>query len=339
MDKIINFLKDAKLKLLLLILPSIIIFYCGGYAWLTVFLSVFAILENNSFQIFGTLLSSNKNKPIYKLFLFIFLIFFTTLIFGWIINNGRLDFNRLLQFNYNGDIGIKSIIPPLLLFALSYKKIPVSATFILLSGFATKNTVDSMITKTAASYLLSFIIGYYIWYVLDKKFNDKISEFDEKRTFFWNNVQLISNVILIIFWIMSNNGGLIVSLPRNFNMLNFLVYLLFCAISISYIVFSRGGKLQKSIMNAKKGLNNPKTNSIINIIFSLIIFVFQHISSTPVATTWSFIGLLSGRELALSMKKNGYISKTTILKILKDLSVLIYGLIVTFVYIFIFKFI
>ena len=339
MKKLINFLDKIKLKLLLLILPSIIIYYYGGYALLVTFLSIFSVLENSSFQIFGTFLSKSKKEPFYKMFLFIFSMFFATLLVEWSINGGRLDFNRLLKFEYVSEIGLKSILAPLLLLILSYKKIPVSTTFILLSGFATKNTIDSMLAKTATSYIFSFIIGYYVWYVLDKKFHNKISNFNDKKVNFWNNIQLISNVILVVFWIMSNNGNLVVALPRHFSVLDLCIYLLLCSISILYIVLAGGGEMQKSIMNAKNGLDNPKTSSIINIVFSSIILVFQYISPTPIATTWSFIGLLSGREFALSMKKINGVKRITIIKILKDLSVLIYGLIVTLIYIFVLKFI
>ena len=332
-----NFIVENKLKLLFLILPSILIFYFGNYALLITFLSVFSVLENSSFQIFGTFLSSNKENSFYKIFLFIVLIFIAVLFFEWNINNGRLDFGRLTNFDYNPYVGLKALTAPLLLFFLTYKKIPVSTTFVLLSGFMTKHTVDMMLAKTATSYLVSFIFGYYIWYILDKRFKDKITKFDEKDTNFWKNIQILSNIVLIVMWITSNNGNLIVSLPRNFTISSFLLYLSFCAITIAYIILSKGGKMQKSIIDAKKGLNNPKTGSIINMVFSSIILAFQFISTTPIATTWAFIGLLSGREFALSMKKHGSVNKITILKILKDLSVLIYGLIVTFIYIFVIR--
>ena len=169
-----------------------------------------------------------------------------------------------------------------------------------------------------------------------KLLNGKISNFDNNKLIAWQNIQIISNIGLIIFWIMSNNSNLVVSLPRTFNIPYFLIYILFCAISIFYVVFSRGGKIQ-SIINAKNGLDNPKTNSIINIAFSLIILMFQYINTTPVATTWSFVGLLSGRELALSMKSFNGVKKITLIKILRDLSVLIYGLLITLIYVLLIK--
>lgn len=340
MKKLINFsicefLINNKVKLLLLFVPSIIMIALGNYALLVTFLSVFSVIENSSFQIFGTFLTSNKNKSVFQIFIFIFAIFFVTLLFEWTTNGGRLDFDRLVNINYSENIDFRSVLAPLLLFFLTYKKIPVSTTFILLSGFATKHTVDSMLTKTATSYLVSFVFGYYIWYKLDKLLNGKISDFDNDKIKKWENIQIISNIGLIIFWIMSNNSNLVVSLPRTFNILYFLIYILFCAISVFYVVFSRGGKIQ-SIIDAKNGLDNPKTNSILNIAFSLIIFMFQYINTTPVATTWSFVGLLSGRELALSMKSNG-VKRITLIKILRDLSVLIYGLLITFIYVLFIK--
>ena len=341
MRKLINFsiyefLINNSVKLLLLFIPSIIMIALGNYALLVTFLSVFSVIENSSFQIFGTFLTSNKNKSVFQIFFFIFAIFLATLSFEWITNSGRLDFDRLANINYSNNIDFRSVLAPILLFFLTYKKIPVSTTFILLSGFATKHTVDSMLTKTATSYLVSFVFGYYIWYRLDKLLNGKISNFDNNKLIAWQNIQIISNIGLIIFWIMSNNSNLVVSLPRTFNIPYFLIYILFCAISIFYVVFSRGGKIQ-SIINAKNGLDNPKTNSIINIAFSLIILMFQYINTTPVATTWSFVGLLSGRELALSMKSFNGVKKITLIKILRDLSVLIYGLLITLIYVLLIK--
>ncbi len=326
-----NFSK-SNLKLLLLFIPSIILITSSNYGLLVSFLSTFSVIENSSFQMFGTFLTSNKNKSVFQIFFFIFAIFFITLAFEWFTNGGRLDFDRLININYSSNVDFKSILAPLLLFFLTYKKIPVSTTFVLLSGFATKHTIDSMLTKTAASYLISFIFGYYIWYRLDRLLGGKISDFDYEKMNKWKNVQIISNIFLIVFWIMSNNSNLVVSLPRIFSVQYFIIYVLFCAISIFYVVFSRGGKIQ-SIIDAKNGLDNPKTNSIINVAFSLIILMFQCINTTPVATTWSFVGLLSGREFALSMRSFNGVKKVTLIKILRDLSVLIYGLLITLVYI------
>ena len=152
-----NFSKSS-LKLLLLFIPSIILITSSNYGLLVSFLSTFSVIENSSFQMFGTFLTSNKNKSVFQIFFFIFAIFFITLAFEWFTNRGRLDFDRLININYSSDVDLKSILAPLLLLFLTYKKIPVSTTFVLLSGFATKHTIDSMLTKTAASYLISFVL-------------------------------------------------------------------------------------------------------------------------------------------------------------------------------------
>ena len=48
-----------------------------------------------------------------------------------------------------------------------------------------------------------------------------------------------------------------------------------------------------------------KSTSIIDLIYLIILWYFKEYNSIPMSTTWVFIGLLSGRELAIgAMEKS-----------------------------------
>ena len=61
-----------------------------------------------------------------------------------------------------------------------------------------------------------------------------------------------------------------------------------------------GGKIQK-IVTSKSGTQDIRAATIIDFIYALILLVFKEWSNMPMSTTWVFLGLLAGRQLAISL--------------------------------------
>ena len=61
-----------------------------------------------------------------------------------------------------------------------------------------------------------------------------------------------------------------------------------------------GGDKVQEIVEKKSGVSDIRMASVINFIYGTILFVFQVLSKVPMSTTWVFVGLLAGRELAMS---------------------------------------
>jgi hypothetical protein len=101
----------------------------------------------------------------------------------------------------------------------------------------------------------------------------------------------------------------------------------------------RGDKIQ-SIVTEKSDVTDIRSASIIDFAYLIVLFVFKEMSNVPMSTTWVFIGLLGGRELAMRLsarvtkkvEAEGTMSlKTTVLMVVKDLSYATIGLIVSIV--------
>ena len=66
-----------------------------------------------------------------------------------------------------------------------------------------------------------------------------------------------------------------------------------------YTFYERGGAIQK-ILTSKQSVANAKAATMIDILLGTIYLVFKEWSNMPMSTTWVFLGLLAGRELAFS---------------------------------------
>ena len=64
-----------------------------------------------------------------------------------------------------------------------------------------------------------------------------------------------------------------------------------------FIFRDGGGKIQE-IVNQKSGSDDLREATLINFVYALIILFFKEYSNLPMSTTWVFLGLLAGREIA-----------------------------------------
>ncbi len=64
----------------------------------------------------------------------------------------------------------------------------------------------------------------------------------------------------------------------------------------------KGDKIQE-IVNEKSGVQDVRAATLVDLIYAIILYYFKVVSVIPMSTTWVFIGLLGGRELAISISK------------------------------------
>ena len=70
--------------------------------------------------------------------------------------------------------------------------------------------------------------------------------------------------------------------------------------TLAVTIAARGGAIQK-IVTSKTGTGDIRSATIVDFLYALILLVFKEASNVPMSTTWVFIGLLAGREIALTM--------------------------------------
>jgi len=97
---------------------------------------------------------------------------------------------------------------------------------------------------------------------------------------------------------MQDVANIFVYLPRKFDLPSFIAILVVFVSMLGLICYIRGGKIQK-IVSSKTNTKDIRSASIINLLYGFILIIFKEMSSIPMSTTWVFIGLLAGREIAL----------------------------------------
>ena len=87
-----------------------------------------------------------------------------------------------------------------------------------------------------------------------------------------------------------------------------------------------GGEIQQIVLN-KSGIRYVRSATIIDIVYAFILLFFKEYSQIPMSTSWVFVGLLCGRELAVYRQhdKDKHI-KTIFPIIAKDFFKLMIGL-------------
>ena len=76
----------------------------------------------------------------------------------------------------------------------------------------------------------------------------------------------------------------------------------------------------------KTGTRYARSATIINVIYAAVLYYFKELNDLPMSTTWVFVGLLCGRELAISTMNKDYKFKYVFPLIGKDFVKMIFGL-------------
>ena len=89
---------------------------------------------------------------------------------------------------------------------------------------------------------------------------------------------------------------------------------------------------------------DPKTNTtdirsatFVDLIYGIVLMIFKEWSNIPMSTTWVFIGLLAGREIAIRYRLDKKLTKATTGDIGRDLLKVFTGLVVSVVLVVIIK--
>ena len=73
-------------------------------------------------------------------------------------------------------------------------------------------------------------------------------------------------------------------------------------------------------------MQNIRSATLIDLSYGLLLMGFGNLTSVPMSTTWAFIGILAGREIALNYRMNQTEMGNTYKLIVKDLAKVNLGL-------------
>jgi hypothetical protein len=183
-----------------------------------------------------------------------------------------------------------------------------------------------MLLKSVVGYSIAAVVSYGCWIGISKFINEKFDEITgESKIKFWRNSVWVTSAFLWATWLMHDVANIAVYLPRKLDLSLLVIVLVYLTILLFYIFYIHGGPIQKIVLD-KTGTRYARSATIINIIYAGILYYFKELNTLPMSTTFCFIGLLCGRELAISTMNKDYKLKYVFPIIGKDFIKLSFGL-------------
>jgi hypothetical protein len=286
-------------------------------------LAAYSVIANDSIQTLGTFLASNKaHFKWYTLWMAASVMLVYTITYGWINYDGDISYGRLTRIPFQ-EVQWYHAMAPAILLLLTRKGIPVSTTFLVLSAFASFTVLEKVLMKSIVGYGVAAISAYVIWVVLERYINEKKDHPEHVK--FWRVGQWVTSGWLWFAWLQHDMANIAVFLPRQL-MLGDLLMVLVATVSIlGYVFYTGGGRIQEVVIN-KHGTRFARSSTIINLVYAFILYFFKELNDLPMSTTWVFVGLLTGRELAISSVIENYRFKYVFPIIAKDFGKMMFGL-------------
>ena len=288
-------------------------------------LAGYSVIANDSIQTLGTFIASKQKWfKWYTLASAASFVMICAITFGWWKYHGDISYGRLNRIPFQ-EIQWYHAVAPAILLILTRIGIPVSTTFLVLSAFASTVVLEKMLMKSVVGYGLAALVAYISWVVISKFINEKFDEVEDKWIGFWRNSVWFTSGWLWWIWLSHDVANIAVYLPRQLDVTLLLIVLGYFTALIFYIFYIHGGPIQKVVLD-KTGTRYARSATIINIIYASVLYYFKELNDLPMSTTWVFVGLLCGRELAISTMNKDYKFKYVFPIIGKDFIKMIFGL-------------
>ena len=263
-------------------------------------LAGYSVIGNDSIQTLGTFIASKQKWfKWYVLASAASFVMILALAWGWYSYNGDISYGRLTRIPYQ-EIQWYHAVAPAILLVLTRVGIPVSTTFLVLSAFASTVVLEKMLMKSVVGYGLAAMVAYVCWIVVSRFINEKFDEV--KGDFwisFWRNSVWVTSGWLWWVWLSHDVANIAVYLPRQLSIELLIIVMAYFTILLFYIFYIQGGRIQTVVLE-KTGTRYARSATIINVIYAAVLFYFKELNDLPMSTTWVFVGLLCGRELAIA---------------------------------------
>lgn len=158
-----------------------------------------------------------------------------------------------------------------------------------------------MLTKSLLGYAVAFVVAIVLFRFVIKRVTEYFERTkDQSIPRYWIGLQWLSTGFLWAQWLIQDLANIYVYLPRQLNLTYLIGSLVFLLLMHAVIFYFQGGAIQK-IVTTKTGTADIRAATIIDFIYGFILLVFKEMSNMPMSTTWVFLGLLAGREFAISL--------------------------------------
>lgn len=331
------FRREKSFIFILLFVTAVCLFsypYRQMAMWVAFMLAAYSAIANDSIQTIGTFIASNSHRKWWYLWLFMGGIFIFTVTYSYVTYDGDVTYQRLANKGLNEaptSFSFLQVYAPVILLILTRLRMPVSTSILLLSAFSTRaSSIISILEKSFFGYFLAFATSVIVWLAFTKFF-EKVK--NEKAAGFWVPLQWVTSGLLWSVWIMQDAANVAVVLPRSLGLGQFIFFTAFIFAGLGLLFYLKGDKIQ-SIVNEKSDVKDVRAATLVDFVYAILLYYLKWVSTIPISTTWVFIGLLGGRELAINiMSKVGQERKEGIWKsifiIRKDVLYAAIGLLVS----------
>lgn len=257
----------------------------------------YSVIANDSIQTLGTFFSSNRQIPWYWQWMLIGGIMLLVMVYGYIVHHGDVSFGRLQTIPQPQSYNFLQLMSPVILVVLTYWRMPVSTTFLLLSVFGSKRTIEQMLLKSLLGYGLALLGSIAVFYIihtlLKKRFNGV--EYPVKV---WRFLQICITMGLWTIWLMHDIANVAVFLPRQLDGAQFAIVASYLFAVVGVMMYLGGGRIQR-VVTEKTQVADYRAATLIDLVYAVILVLLKEWSSIPISTTWVFLGVLAGREIAI----------------------------------------
>jgi len=337
---IFDMFQREKLFLVIVLALGMLCFIVYPYSniamWVGFGLAGYAAIANDSIQTIGTFIASNKHRKWYYLWLFMGLIFVITVYYSWSTYDGDVSNQRLASKGFDvapTEFSFLQLAAPLILLILTRMRMPGSTTFLLLNAVTTKTSaILGVLEKSLSGYFLAFFSAMIVWLLVSKFIN---KYFQGKPHKMWVVFQWITSGMLWSVWIQQDAANIAIFLPRSLSPWEFTAFAGYIFLGLGLLFYLKGDKIQ-GIVDEKSGVTDVRAATLVDFIYAFLLYYKLFESTLPMSTTWLFIGLLGGRELAISItrnkpKKRSKATKRALKMIGKDMGYALIGLVISLI--------
>jgi hypothetical protein len=243
--------------------------------------------------------------------------------YGWYMYGGDISYGRLNKIPFQ-EIQWYHALAPGLLLILTRIGVPVSTSFLVLSAFASTFVLEKMLMKSMMGYAVAAVAAYVIWIGVTKIL-DESKPVKEEHKRWWRIGQWVTTGFLWWTWLSHDMANIAVFLPRQIPVDLMIIISGVFVFGLWYMFREGGGKIQKIVLE-KHNTRYVRSATIIDLVYWLILYFFKELNDIPMSTTWVFVGLLCGRELAMATMMGKHKFKVVFPLIGKDFLKMMVGL-------------
>ena len=260
-------------------------------------MAAYAVIANDSAQTLGTFIASNKETKWHWQWLTMASVMVATLTYGYM--SGDIAHGRLDTIPQPDIFKWYHLAAPALLLALTRLGVPVSTTILTLSVFSSSFVLEKILVKSAMGYAVAAVAAYALWNILSRFLDEKAPVAEENKSK-WRVAQWIATCFLWHQWLAHDIANVAVFLPRGeaLPLWMFIGFMAILVAGLAQLFYTRGGKIQEIVLS-KSGTRFMRSATIIDFSYALVLWYFKQYNNIPMSTTWVFVGLLCGRELAV----------------------------------------